>query len=287
MALQAKRKYNVEDEWETDQVSKRYRASPDPAFKFEDVQSPNVRGDVFMGYQYEYDPEEEAITYEYDNEDEAITYEYDNEDETDDLFSGTPDTESMPNPSGHVCAVCSIPIHDTCQVVFLLGCGHFFHEICVDVDSVERCMMCKDKLGSRYSKIQVMPFNIAKILLLQDSKMRCDIVMNIITDKQMLEAMTARKFYIMLRKSVFGGKIPKVRNVYYKQRVLHRKQFTVVGDEVDVYIQSGRCNGLCWQDQMCHIALQIYQTVDNSNIDYIMWLLTLFEDMYLYFGTMK
>jgi hypothetical protein len=316
MALQAKRKYNVEDEWETNHVSKRSRALPDSTFKSDKVKSSDVRADVFMGYPNEYD-----------SEDEAMWYAYDKEEEKEDLDSGIPDISSshlhttewssleptltpemvkegdltildnglidltnegnIPNPSGHVCAVCSIPIHDTCRVVLFLGCGHFFHEICVDVDKVEKCLMCRDKLGPRYSKIQVMPFSIAMILLLLDSKARCDIVMNIIIEKQRLESMTAREFYSMLRKNVFGEKIPKVRNLYYKQRVLHREQFEFVGDEVDVFIQSGKCSGLCWQDQMCYIALKIYQTVDNSNIDHIIWLLTLFEDMYLYFGTMK
>jgi len=260
-------------------------------------QSSKIVQDVFMGYpgQYDSDGEDDSILSPppldsmepYDVEQDMVGYPV----PLPPIVDLDEEEDARVDTSGHMCSICHLSIHDTHRVVLFLMCGHFFHEICVDVDTITKCPTCnysKWKLGSSpCAKIEVMPLGVAKILMFVDAKLRCSIVENMLTEKENVDRMIGREFYTVLRENVFAGRIPQIRNLYYKPRVFHYTKYQLVGDnQVDVYLQSGKCCGLCWKEQMCQIALEIFKDTDNSNIDSVMYLLTFYENVFLYFGKM-
>lgn len=181
---------------------------------------------------------------------------------------------------GHVCPFCSDDIDEYTPVLLIPRCGHFFHESCLDRDNVNRCPTCNTKIEGQYEKITKLLMNTCRLLLFFDLKTRLKMIDDIRREGDDMAALTPREFYNVLRDQVFHGKIPKLRNLYVKSRMIHEKPYHILEDGgVDVLLSGYRCR----KEMICEIALDLYKKFDDgTKLSNVKYLLNLFEDLYLY-----
>ncbi len=190
--------------------------------------------------------------------------------------------------SGHICSQCHAPITDAQKVTFYLACGHFFHSTCIKKCFARSCASCKMILGTTpYARVEVMTMNVAKLLLPMSSEARHNTCEGFRLGQEEIKNLSGRECFEKLNSEVFANMLPPLRNVYYKQRVIHHGQYMWNDDgSVDIFLRIGKCQGLCWLEQLCQISLEIYTENNNTNVNWndILYLLTFFEDIHLYFG---
>lgn len=190
------------------------------------------------------------------------------------------DEELEPDPAGYVCPLCFEDIEEKSGVIFFIRCSHFFHASCIDREYVNRCPTCNTRLDGPFGKMQQMPLSIAKLLFYFDVKTRCTLINNILREGEFIDSLSPRQFYYVLRKNVFDGKIPKLRNLFMKARLIHREPYQLLLDgRVDIFM-SGK---ISMKEKISQIALDLYKRLDGTNLSTVTFLLDLFEDLYMYF----